>query len=157
MPGWTQADLDAYHERLKLAWPPGEKDQSPAVPPPPKPRKPRRKLEEQVQRQIIDLLEAHNWFVLQTNKFCGRAFLSQGAIKPGMPDLQARHILNPRADALDGEYTHSWLILWIEVKAPGGECSDKQKVWHQLARTRGETILVAESVEEVARAIGVTL
>jgi hypothetical protein len=152
MSGWTQADIDAYHERLKLAWPPGDKDQSPAIPVAPKPRKPRRKLEEQVQRQIIDILEAHGWLVLRTNKFCGIGFSSQGAIEPGMPDLMARFLIpwvSPVGEA--------WQILWIEVKAPGGKVSVTQATWHQLARKRGETVLVAESVDEVARAIGVTL
>jgi len=114
-------------------------------------RKPSERKEEQIQRQIVDLLEAYGWLVIRTNKFCGHAIASQGAIEPGMPDLQARKLIY--RDALYND----WRILWIEVKRPGGKVSLKQATWHQLAQKRGETVIVAESVDAVAAAIGVKL
>ena len=152
MSGWTEADLAAYTERLKL--PPAD-----AAPPKPK-RKPSDRKEEQIQKQIIDLLEAYGWLVMRTNKFCGASISSQGAIEPGMPDLQARKIRSGDGDWEDGDGNpgHSLAeLIWIEVKRPGGKVSTIQATWHQLARKRGETVLVAESVDAVAAAIGVTL
>lgn len=108
-----------------------------------------------IQRQIIDLLEVHGWLVTRTNKFCGKDIASQGAIEPGMPDLMARKgRWSPKTNFNDGG---GWKILWIECKRPGGKVSVKQATWHQLAQRRGETVIVAENVETVARVIGVKL
>ena len=108
--------------------------------------------EKDIQRQIIDLLRAHSWTVLQTNKFhSGNAVVVQGASEPGIPDLQARR-------KYDSYVVHDLQrVFFIEVKRPGGECSEAQKAWHLLARKRGEIVLVAESVEQVAEYIGVRL
>lgn len=144
------ADLKNHYDRLKC--PPQCASGPTARLPKPKGRKPSILTEAAVERQIIDLLEAHGWLVLRTNNFCGQGFVSQGAIEPGMPDLQARFLIpwvSPVGEA--------WQILWIEVKRPGGKVSLKQATWHQLAQRRGETVIVAESVETVARAIGVRL
>lgn len=151
MSGWTAEDLAEHYRRLTT--PPAD-----AAPPKPK-RKPREMKEAQVERQIIDLLEVHKWLVMRTNKFCGAKVATQGAIKPGMPDLQARKAAEwrdgPIKRASNGAYL--WEILWIECKRPGGKVSTIQATWHQLARKRGETVLVAESVDAVAAAIGVEL
>lgn len=172
MSGWTAEDLAAHYQRLK-----GRADQviseieaSRA----PKPRKRGEMKEAQVERQIIDLLTVHGWLVLRTNKFCGASISSQGAIEPGMPDLMARKACGRAAKArgiyaelaeagigpeITGVkyFSDDWRILWIEVKRPGGKVSTIQATWHQLARKRGETVLVAEFVDEVAAAIGVAL
>lgn len=168
MEGWTAEDLAAVYKRLREPVPDLTKDDPadyqaqlkeswPTGKPEPKPRKPRRKLEEQVQCQIIDLLEAHGWLVMRTNKFCGAAFSSQGAIEAGMPDIQARKLFSPIVDSLLNRRGTLYELLWVEVKRPGGKVSTVQATWHQLARMRGETVLVAESVETVAAAIGVRL
>ena len=108
--------------------------------------------EKDIQRQIIDLLRAHNWTVLQTNKFhSGNAVVVQGASEPGIPDLQARR-------KYDSYVVHDLQrVIWIEVKRPGGELSPKQEQWLLLAKLRGEAVIVAESVEQVAEYIGVRL
>ncbi|MFH1110947.1 MAG: VRR-NUC domain-containing protein [Planctomycetota bacterium] len=155
MPNWTADDLADHYRRLTT--PPEGTDAPQAAPVAPKGRKPLRLSEEQVQRQITDLLEAHGWLVMRTNKFCGWEIATQGAIEPGMPDLQARKLWSKTWDQRRGVHGSVWEILWIEVKRPGGKVSLKQATWHQLARKRGETVLVAMSVEEVAKAIGVTL
>lgn len=153
VPDLTKDEPVDYQARLKEAWPPGKPEK-----PEPKARKPSRKLEERVQRQIVDLLEAHGWLILRTNKFCGIGFSSQGAIEPGMPDLMARkRVIVGAITGPETPWDICWDIRWIEVKRPGGKVSVLQATWHQLARARGETVLVAESVEEVAAAIGVTL
>jgi len=75
-----------------------------------------------------------------------------------MPDLQARKFHIPiRIMNSNLPDVSSFILMWIEVKRPGGKVSVKQATWHQLAQKRGETVLVADSVEEVAQAIGVTL
>lgn len=169
VPDLTKDDPADYQAQLKESWPTGKPEK-----PAPKPRKPSRKLEEQIQRQIIDLLEAHGWLVMRTNKFCGQVVATQGAIEPGMPDLMARKAcgLAAKARGIYAElaeagigpeitgvryFSDNWRIIWIEVKRPGGKVSVAQATWHQLAQRRGETVLVAESVEQVAAAIGVTL
>ena len=153
MPGWTADDVAAYEQRLKR--PPAD---AAAPKPAPKPKRSEMK-EAQVERAIIDLLTFHGWLVMRTNKFCGAAISSQGAIEPGMPDLQARSPAEwrdgPIKRAANGAYL--WEIIWVECKRPGGKVSTVQATWHQLARKRGETVLIAESVDVVAAAIGVTL
>lgn len=153
MPNWTTDDLAAYERGLKQ--PPGD-----AAEPKPAPKPSRGEIKEaQVERQIIALLEFHGWLVLHTNKFCGAKVASQGAIQPGMPDLQARRPAEwrdgPIKRAANGAYL--WEIIWVECKRPGGKVSTVQATWHQLAQKRGETVIVAESIDTVAAAIGVVL
>lgn len=142
---WPKEDVNAHYARLR------EKPRDEA-PPPPKKRKPvRRKTltEREIERQIIDLLEAHGWLVLRTNIFGGAVIQRQGSIEPGIPDLMARR-----------PYPYSiplYRILWIEVKRPDKEMSAVQWAWYNAALRRGETVMVARSVEDVAAAIGVKL
>lgn len=149
---WPQVDVDAHYARLKQ--PPVEAEKPKRKP---KPRKVTL-TETQIQRQILDLLEAHGWQVLRTNKFLsGNAVVVQGSIEKGIPDLQARRLIEHSASIWmvdTGPEFRSWRILWVEVKRPGGKCSPAQLAWHAAARARGETVLVAESVEQVAEAIG---
>ena len=113
--------------------------------------------ERAIQRQIIDLLEAHGWLVLRTNQFkSGGAIIVQGAIEKGIPDLQARRLFRLRSSTCLSIEKAYWLF-WIEVKRPGGKLSADQERWHLLAKRRGETVLTAESVEQVAEAIGVRI
>lgn len=107
-------------------------------------RKGRLKVSERdIERQLIDALTLHGWKILRTNKFCsGNAVVVQGAIEPGMPDLQARRIYRP--DSYD-----LWEILWIEVKTPAGKVSQAQAAWHQEARMRGERVLIARGLEDI--------
>jgi hypothetical protein len=108
-----------------------------------------------IERQIVDLLECHGWYVLRTNKFAtGGAVIVQGSIELGIPDLQARRAV---VTGLEDPWRILNQIIWIEVKRPGGKVSVRQAAWHQLAQRRGETVLVAESVDQVAAAIGVKL
>jgi len=105
-----------------------------------------RLLEKQIERQIVDLLEAHKWIVLKTNKFagCGQV-LVQGSLELGIPDLQVRQPYQSYV------LTDLQRVVWIEVKRPGEECSDVQKTWHLLAKKRGEIVIVVELVEDVAK------
>lgn len=55
---------------------------------------------------------------------------------PGLPDLYA---IQP-----------DWpMTVWIEVKRPGGQPTEHQKAWHRTARSAGNLVLVADSVEAV--------
>jgi hypothetical protein len=108
--------------------------------------------EKDIQRQIVDLLEAHGWQVLRTNQFfSGNAVVVQGASEPGIPDLQARR-------KYDSYVVHDLQrVIWIEVKRPGGVLSPDQVTWHMLAKLRGEAVIIAQSVEEVAAHVGISL
>ena len=75
--------------------------------------------ERAIEQQLVDALTAHGWRVLRTNKFCsGNAVVVQGAVEPGIPDLQARR-----------PYYGDWHIVWIEVKRPGQDLNEKQRAW----------------------------
>lgn len=108
--------------------------------------------ERQIEQQIVDLLGAHGWIVLRTNRFSsGNAVVVQGSIEVGIPDLQAR---KPYHSYVENDLQR---VVWIEVKRPGGKVSPEQEQWHLLARRRGETVIVAESVEDAAAVFYINL
>lgn len=100
--------------------------------------------ERDIERQIIDALQAHGWRVLKTNKFCsGNAVVVQGAVEPGIPDLQARVIWRCVAPP---DIT-IMRVIWIEIKRPGKDLDEKQKAW--WTAHPDEEKRIARSVEDI--------
>ncbi len=95
--------------------------------------------ERQIEKQIVDALEAHGWRVLRTNQFAGAVIQRQGSVEPGIPDLMARK---------------GWCELrgierieWIEVKRPGQSMNERQVHWWN--QHLDESVRVARCVEDV--------
>lgn len=96
--------------------------------------------EAEIQRDIIDYLKARKYTVVRVNS--GKVKARNGFVQladPGTPDLLA---ISRR-----GEH------VWVEVKKDTGKLSHDQIEWIAEHRTRGCTVLVARSVEEVAAVI----
>lgn len=114
--------------------------------------------ERQIEKQIVDLLEVHGWSVLRTNKFLsGNAVVTQGALEQGIPDLQARKLWpgDDWKNADGNQIPAPMSVVWIEVKRPGKNPSEVQGRWIRDAVLRGEKVIVAHCVEDVAEIIGV--
>lgn len=109
--------------------------------------------EADVQRQCIDWLEIHGWRCIRTGYGAihrnGRAVEHYG--EEGMPDYLAIFYT---------DIQHAAQVVWIEFKRPGGKGARKgtlsklQRVWRDVERKRGATVLVIESLEQLQREIG---
>lgn len=96
--------------------------------------------ESQVQKQIIEYLKARRFTVVRINS--GKVRARNGYVQladPGTPDLLG----------IDRKGSH----VWIEVKKPGGALRRDQVEWIAEHRTRGCTVLVAESLDDVSEKV----
>ena len=108
--------------------------------------------ETDVQRQCVDLMEAHGWRMIRTGYGeiikGGRVVGTVGEV--GMPDYQAIY------------YTDYWAatkVVWIEFKRPkakgvrGGKRSAEQTLWSDAERKRGAIVLQIDSLEQLIKEI----
>lgn len=108
--------------------------------------------ERAIEDQIVRLLQAYQWQVIRTNRFrTGGAVIVQGALEKGMPDLQVRKAV----DVLQRAALQR--VVWIEVKRPGEGLTEHQAEWASMAVARGECVMTASSIEQVAEAFGIRL
>ena len=119
-----------------------------------KQRKPKRPVESEasIQKRIVDYLEAHGWFVYlnrsgKMNALSGR--MSGGSAKDnGSPDLFCWG-KNPYRHWHGGVEVPMPIHFAVEVKRPGGKCSDAQLAWAGRFCSTGHKLVVATSHEEV--------
>lgn len=108
--------------------------------------------ERAIERQIEDLLRAHQWNVERSNQFVtGGAIIVQGSTRKGFPDLWAWKALGRI-----GLFSLC-LQVFIEVKRPGAKLMPEQERCHAEIRAAGGTVLVLHSLEECAEAFGIRL
>lgn len=90
-----------------------------------------------VQKQIVDYLKARGHTVVRINSGGIKLRSSQYVhlAEPGTPDLLS----------IDRRGNH----VWIEVKRQGGDLRKDQIEWIAEHRTRGCTVLVAQSLDDV--------
>lgn len=108
--------------------------------------------ESEVQRQCIDWLQIHGWRCIRTGYGAihrnGRAVEHYG--EEGMPDYLAIFYT---------DIPHAAQVIWIEFKRPGGNgsrggtLSKLQRIWRDVERARGATVLVIDSLEQLQKEI----
>ena len=123
-------------------------------------RKPKPPVESEasIQRRIVDYLEAHGWFIFQNRSdgLGGKIAAFATTKQSGSPDLFAWR---------DSQRYDNWILdrhpelikemppqprhFAVEVKRPGGKCSDAQLAWAGRFCSTGHKLVVATSHEEV--------
>ena len=92
--------------------------------------------ETELQRLIMNTLQALGFWVVRTAVKGKRGKLGVRTGETGMPDLC---IVSPSG--------------WLEVKLPDGRLSDEQEAWHRRARNRGIKVATVRSVEEAVEIV----
>lgn len=94
--------------------------------------------EAQIQKQIVEYLQAHDAMVFRMN--AGKVRARNGFVQqapPGTPDLLV---------------VDRWgQAIWIEVKAPGGKLNPAQVAMHEQLERRGSVVVVATCVEDLVK------
>ena len=93
--------------------------------------------EGQIQKQAIELLKLSGYLVFRLNS--GKARNNIRLCPPGTPDILA---------VKDG------LVLWIEMKKPGGVLSDAQEKMITDLQLHGQQVLIADSIHDIIKIIG---
>lgn len=107
--------------------------------------------EAQVQRRIVDYLEAHGWLVFQNRSYGlgGKIAAFATTEQSGSPDLFAWGKMRCKSDGWTIEYPH----FAVEVKRKGGKQSDAQIAWAGRFAATGHLYILASDHETVERAL----
>ena len=114
--------------------------------------------EKEIQRAILDYLALVPGVVVWRNNvgaMFGQHKGKRWAVRFGAPGLS--DIIGWRSEVL-GDKSHQWrsrpVFLAIEVKRPGGKLSKEQAAFLNRVMQAGGIAFVAESVDDVSRALG---
>lgn len=102
--------------------------------------RPEQVLHQQVAR-LLDTILSDSWWTTIGHGRPGRlqSAIQKGmGVKPGVPDIMI----------LD-----AGRVIFIELKAKGGQLSEAQKACHPLMRQAGAAVYVARSLEDVVSAL----
>jgi hypothetical protein len=124
---WTDADLAAHYERLK-------------VPHPDAPPAPAKISEAVIEAECTRILECDGWRALRTDPVSDRS-RGKGFGEIGMAD----HLMIRYRPPTDWQAGMPGLaeVIWIEYKRPGEKPRKNQTAWHIRERARGALTLIA--------------
>ena len=100
-----------------------------------------RMTERDVSRQITDLLRIRGWLCIRLHSelMTGRGGNPTHVGEPGIADWVAMKAISPGVAR----------VIFIEMKSPVGRLRTSQRLWHSWAKTRGYTVAVIRSVEDL--------
>jgi hypothetical protein len=93
--------------------------------------------EGQIQKQAIELLKLSGYLVFRLNS--GKARHNIRLCPPGTPDLLV---------VKDG------MVLWVEMKKPGGVLREAQEKMISDLRLHRQTVLIVDSIQDIIKIIG---